>query len=275
MDVRCLIVLPRLHHELATAPAGLSLPPEAQFLWPGLPQKPDAYFQPEGAYPWSPEQAAACVRDFESIARDGAKGRPVQALAQNDVLGGELLGMKHDISLDERLALQQWRQAEASPPARHDAAPVTDQERQTAAQRVLLLAWLRESQNLELQALEAKVQAGHGLLKNILGDGMKEGLDAFGESTSESPAQSSAVSSTTDNALPAWRDVLEAAACFLPQDAQIVVTDRGMADTILAQATGTSLHATDGWTVVQSRVGLRAGTFIIPTVWHANEREKA
>lgn len=205
-----LLLLPRLHRELARTP---DVPPGARTLWPGLPQAPADAFVPD--YPWTPAQARACLADFEQTCRAGAGGAPVLAFSVADMLGAG-----GDLSPAERRALDELvgRQP-AAPPAGEDAGEVA---RRLASQRALLLAWLQEQQVLELRALEQRVREGRFALAGLLGEG--------GE------ADASAAPYADDAPLPAWRAVLAAAAPFLPAGTAVLATDPDMAEAVLAAA---------------------------------------
>lgn len=290
-----MLVLPRLHRELLSLPAGLELPPGAQFIWPGLPEKPENTFCPATPYPWSPAQAAACVADFENIARDGAKGRPVHAMAQAMIqpqAQHDVLGVGYDLSSEERRALQQWRQAEGNFALSEKSQPgceSAEYERQTAAQRVLLLAWLREKQSLELRTLEAKVNAGRSRLAGLLSEAQDLASAEFAASfeLSESSESPDLLGAPIDpgSSLPAWRDVLEAIMVFLgtenEAETRLVVVDQAMGEAISALTAVSASHK--GWSEVALPLDQLLGrntdestprhgaawTFLVPTIWAA------
>ena len=189
------LALPRLHPELAAA-SPRPLPEGTLFLWPGLPRPPQSgVFAPD--YPWTPDQAAACLADFERAGREGVRGAPVAAFS---ALGA--LGAGDDLSPEERRALSELMGELSS--ASDRAVDANDETGRQAAQRTLLLAWLQEKQVLELRELEQRVRRGQSALAGLLGEGVVPEADFVGVASGGA-------------SLPPWRSVLAAASAFLPR----------------------------------------------------------
>ena len=180
------LALPRLHPELAAA-SPRPLPEGTLFLWPGLPRPPQSgVFAPD--YPWTPDQAAACLADFERAGREGVRGAPVAAFS---ALGA--LGAGDDLSPEERRALSELMGELSS--ASDRAVDANDETGRQAAQRTLLLAWLQEKQVLELRELEQRVRRGQSALAGLLGEGVVPEADFVGVASGGA-------------SLPPWRSVL-------------------------------------------------------------------
>ena len=268
------LALPRLHPELAAA-SPRPLPEGTLFLWPGLPRPPQSgVFAPD--YPWTPDQAAACLADFELAGREGVRGAPVAAFS---ALGA--LGAGDDLSPEERRALSELMGEFSS--ASDRAVDANDETGRQAAQRTLLLAWLQEKQVLELRELEQRVRRGQSALAGLLGEGVVPEADFVGVASGGA-------------SLPPWRSVLAAASVFLPRsvagsdDTAVLALDRDMVATLAAlasdQAAGTNENAWmgaerlpegfsgariplgralgRGWTVPEST---RAVFFVYPSAW--------
>ncbi|PWM65528.1 MAG: hypothetical protein DBX67_05425 [Desulfovibrionaceae bacterium] len=268
------LALPRLHPELAAA-SPRPLPEGTLFLWPGLPRPPQSgVFAPD--YPWTPDQAAACLADFERAGREGVRGAPVAAFS---ALGA--LGAGDDLSPEERRALSELMGELSS--ASDRAVDANDETGRQAAQRTLLLAWLQEKQVLELRELEQRVRRGQSALAGLLGEGVVPEADFVGVASGGA-------------SLPPWRSVLAAASVFLPRsvagsdDTAVLALDRDMVATLAAlasdQAAGTNENAWmgaerlpegfsgariplgralgRGWTVPEST---RAVFFVYPSAW--------
>lgn len=268
------LALPRLHPELAAA-SPRPLPEGTLFLWPGLPRPPQSgVFAPD--YPWTPDQAAACLADFERAGREGVRGAPVAAFS---ALGA--LGAGDDLSPEERRALSELMGELSS--ASDRAVDANDETGRQAAQRTLLLAWLQEKQVLELRELEQRVRRGQSALAGLLGEGVVPEADFVGVASGGA-------------SLPPWRSVLAAASAFLPRsvagsdDTAVLALDRDMVATLAAlasdQAAGTNENAWmgaerlpegfsgariplgralgRGWTVPEST---RAVFFVYPSAW--------
>ena len=268
------LALPRLHPELAAA-SPRPLPEGTLFLWPGLPRPPQSgVFAPD--YPWTPDQAAACLADFERAGREGVRGAPVAAFS---ALGA--LGAGDDLSPEERRALSELMGEFSS--ASDRAVDANDETGRQAAQRTLLLAWLQEKQVLELRELEQRVRRGQSALAGLLGEGVVPEADFVGVASGGA-------------SLPPWRSVLAAASVFLPRsvagsdDTAVLALDRDMVATLAAlasdQAAGTNENAWmgaerlpegfsgariplgralgRGWTVPEST---RAVFFVHPSAW--------
>ena len=268
------LALPRLHPELAAA-SPRPLPEGTLFLWPGLPRPPQSgVFAPD--YPWTPDQAAACLADFERAGREGVRGAPVAAFS---ALGA--LGAGDDLSPEERRALSELMGELSS--ASDRAVDANDETGRQAAQRTLLLAWLQEKQVLELRELEQRVRRGQSALAGLLGEGVVPEADFVGVASGGA-------------SLPPWRSVLAAASAFLPRsvagsdDTAVLALDRDMVATLAAlasdQAAGTNENAWmgaerlpegfsgariplgralgRGWTVPELT---RAVFFVYPSAW--------
>ena len=268
------LALPRLHPELAAA-SPRPLPEGTLFLWPGLPRPPQSgVFAPD--YPWTPDQAAACLADFERAGREGVRGAPVAAFS---ALGA--LGAGDDLSPEERRALSELMGELSS--ASDRAVDANDETGRQAAQRTLLLAWLQEKQVLELRELEQRVRRGQSALAGLLGEGVVPEADFVGVASGGA-------------SLPPWRSVLAAASAFLPRsvagsdDTAVLALDRDRVATLAAlasdQAAGTNENAWmgaerlpegfsgariplgralgRGWTVPEST---RAVFFVYPSAW--------
>ena len=268
------LALPRLHPELAAA-SPRPLPEGTLFLWPGLPRPPQSgVFAPD--YPWTPDQAAACLADFERAGREGVRGAPVAAFS---ALGA--LGAGDDLSPEERRALSELMGELSS--ASDRAVDANDETGRQAAQRTLLLAWLQEKQVLELRELEQRVRRGQPALAGLLGEGVVPEADFVGVASGGA-------------SLPPWRSVLAAASVFLPRsvagsdDTAVLALDRDMVATLAAlasdQAAGTNENAWmgaerlpegfsgariplgralgRGWTVPEPT---RAVFFVYPSAW--------
>ena len=268
------LALPRLHPELAAA-SPRPLPEGTLFLWPGLPRPPQSgVFAPDS--PWTPDQAAACLADFERAGREGVRGAPVAAFS---ALGA--LGAGDDLSPEERRALSELMGEFSS--ASDRAVDANDETGRQAAQRTLLLAWLQEKQVLELRELEQRVRRGQSALAGLLGEGVVPEADFVGVASGGA-------------SLPPWRSVLAAASVFLPRsvagsdDTAVLALDRDMVATLAAlasdQAAGTNENAWmgaerlpegfsgariplgralgRGWTVPEST---RAVFFVYPSAW--------
>ena len=268
------LALPRLHPELAAA-SPRPLPEGTLFLWPGLPRPPQSgVFAPD--YPWTPDQAAACLADFERAGREGVRGAPVAAFS---ALGA--LGAGDDLSPEERRALSELMGELSS--ASDRAVDANDETGRQAAQRTLLLAWLQEKQVLELRELEQRVRRGQSALAGLLGEGVVPEADFVGVASGGA-------------SLPPWRSVLAGASVFLPRsvagsdDTAVLALDRDMVATLAAlasdQAAGTNENAWmgaerlpegfsgariplgralgRGWTVPEST---RAVFFVYPSAW--------
>lgn len=236
------VALPRLHRELIDRP----LPDGVLTLWPGLPEAfpgttgdrssaADGLFRPE--YPWGPAESAACVADFERAARDGVSGSSVGAVSAE-----ALRTEASDLSPAELAALEEWRRTVSgiSSPGPEISA---GSGARVAAQRVLLLAWLRERQFLEIRDLEARVSRGQARLAGWLGEGPDDVLPEEGRADG-------------GPWLPSWSVVLEAASFFLPAGAVVVATDDDMASALMDRGEpAEDAPASAGWTMVRLSSG--------------------
>ncbi len=191
------LAVPRMHAEL------IDLPQDCLTLLPGLPPHTEHSWQPAGL-PWTGAEASACLAEFERAVRDGAKGTPVQSL---------YAGLHPEgLSEAEASALQEMAGGHSLPQGT-DAAK--------KAQQVLLLAWLREKQSLELAALETSIaQKRHSL------DILLSGRKTYAERKPAVP----------EDSLPPWRETFAAFLAFLPSmpgDTAFYVCSLEMAGTIL------------------------------------------
>ncbi len=201
-----IISIPRMHAELSAAC------PDAKTFWPGLPQMPSSAWSP--VFPLSPAQAAASLRGFESACRDGASGTPVHMLASQPFAKG--------LSPSEIQAIDEMTGTSPTPPS----LPVRCQ-----AQQILLLAWLKEQQSLELAAFEAKIKNSKRALSKLLAGRLHDAV--------ENPDRPS----VNEDELPAWNQVMAAILAFLsdiPEDALFLCTDSHLA-ALLSEACMDSL----------------------------------
>ncbi|MCH5277973.1 MAG: hypothetical protein J1E80_09115 [Desulfovibrionaceae bacterium] len=231
---RSYLVLPRLHPELVS-PA--LLPEGALFLWPGLPRPPrSGVFLP--AYPWTPDQAAACLADFERAGRDGAGGTHAARLraADSGWLPGLPADRPRDLPESERRALRRFMEQAAPSPAlpnpafsrapddaQGDDPDGLERLRQTA-QQTLLLAWLQEKQALELRELSLRARREQAALAGLLGEGNPPPFSPGPDDMALAPPPP----------LPPWRAVLAAAALFLPAPSASPAPDEGRGMAVLA-----------------------------------------
>ena len=209
--------LPLLHSE-SPDPLWRS---KAPHLWPGLPHMPETgYVELPGA-PFSPAQAAACLADLEAMSEAALTGVPLQALAARE----NRPQARRDA--DERTALRHFAATgeESAPPSglRQEFAQLAF----TAAQKILLWAWLLEERQREMRALSSSFDAGAGNLMDALG--VEEDADLT--------ALHAASMRLGDDAgiLPPWKLVLENAALFLPETCTICVNDARMAEAVADQ----------------------------------------
>ena len=197
MEHSLFLAVPWMHGEL------IDLPPGCMTLLPGLPQGAAHGWQPAGL-PWTGRAAAACLEELERAVRDGARGTPVQTLYAERLPEG--------LSASEVRALQEMT-------GERDGEP--DDAAARHAQHVLLLAWLRERQALEMAELECQIARKRHVLSGILG-----GKNSFAERQPAVP----------EDALPPWRETFAAFLAFLPsmpEDTAFHVCSRGMAEEIL------------------------------------------
>ncbi len=191
------LAVPWMHAEL------IDLPEDCLTLLPGLPPYAGRTWQPADL-PWTGAEASACLAEFERAVLDGAAGTPVQSLyAAQDPSG---------LSESEASALREMAGGNAEPQSTAAAR---------RAQHILLLAWLKEKQSLEMAALESHIaQKRHSL--NLLLSGRKM--------LEERP------SAVPEASLPPWRETFAAILTFLPsmpQDTAFYVCSPDMAGTIL------------------------------------------
>ncbi len=201
MEHSLFLAVPRMHEELA------ALPPGCRVLLPGLPQQAANSWMPAGL-PMTGAEAAACLAAFESSVRDGARGTPVQSLYAGRLPDG--------LSASEMRALQEMTGGAEGMPAYQDDMPARQ------AQYVLLLAWLREKQALEMADLQGRIAATRHSLSSIL-----SGRKIAGE---KRPAVS-------EDDLSPWRQTFAAFLAFLPcmpQDTAFYICSPDMAEEILA-----------------------------------------
>ncbi len=256
------LALPRLRPELAKPLPALA---GAATLWPGLPgPAPAGSWTP--AYDWTPAQAAACLADFERLSREGGHGAPVQAasLWSTAAFAGD------DLSPAERRALAELR---------GNAPENAPDGTRVAAQRALILAWLQETQILDLRALERRVSEGRAALDALLGEGLGAANNAKSAEADISFAPDGEARAETP--LPAWPLVLAAAEVFLPDGGAVAVNDRAMAEALAAFG-GEPAAAVDGFCALRlplwkalgasrpsASLGDRDLTFLLPAGWEA------
>lgn len=190
-----LLRLPLLHPDTLPLPE----PPRgAAHLWPGLPDMPQGFWRPD-AYPFTPAQAAACLEDMRAMSEAALSGMPVEALAAR---GCDPQAARDAEEIQEVARFARSGTADAS---RAGAGEI----RRTAAQKVLLWAWLLEERRRELRELALGYGAGKARLAEALG--LERGEEA--------PPGFSALDLPLDDqrdVLPPWRPVLHNAALFLP-----------------------------------------------------------
>ncbi len=193
------LAVPWMHAEL------IDLPEDCLTLLPGLPLHAGRTWQPADL-PWTGAEASACLAEFERAVLDGAAGTPVQSLYAAPYSGG--------FSESEAAALREMAGVEAVPQSTAAAR---------RAQHVLLLAWLKEKQSLEMAELEAHIaQKRHSL--SLLLSGRKI--------LAERPP------SVPEASLPSWRETFAAILTFLPsmpQDTAFYVCSPEMAGAILEE----------------------------------------
>ena len=200
MEQLFLLAVPRMHAEIAP------LIPGCLTFWPGLPSMPASAWQPD--LPWQGATAAACLTDFEQSVRAGARGTPVHAAG---IGAGQSAG---ELSYAEITALEAF--------AGNGKAAAPDVFRQNA-QQTLLLAWLMESQSIEIARLETDVCQKRASLFSII---------------SNKKAQNFPFRAIDGSLLPNWRDVLAAMLVFLPDmpvSCSFFINDSDLAQGVLDQ----------------------------------------
>ena len=213
--------LPQMHRELASpslSKGGVSPGDTPLSLWPGLPGMPkNGWWSPE--YPFTPQEARACLADMCAMGEAALSGVPLQALAARDAspaaahAAEELEDLSHFVRTG---ALDEF--SGPSPSALELA--------RKAAQKALLWAWLLEERALELRALARTYATGAARLADALGVEHEE------ENIPELAALHTHMDvhlAEAPDLLPPWRIVLENAALFLPARARILVDNADMA----------------------------------------------
>ena len=210
--------------------------PWAMRLWPGLPasfseQMASAaargvlpvetpapcgpWWQPQG-YPWTEEQAAACLDELRRMADAALAGCPVESLS---------VGQARNARLHDEAQLRDAF-ARGGEDAARAAAEAAEQAREAQqSQRLLLWCWLQEERVAELAALSAACAGPDGALDTALGLDGDDDLSAL-------PPEMRAPLAVDAGLLPDWRRVLHAALPFLPEDAALLA-EGVMADDLL------------------------------------------
>ncbi len=246
-----LLFLPLLHKDIAHLPgelfAGsrvaqslLCLP--ALSLWPGLPlvgQDSSSIWQPD-FYPFTPQEAAACLRDIGHMGEMALSGVPVEAFAT--VTSARESARESVQDLAEQQELQNFvvyassvsstgsvgvssHEAFVSP---HDTV---HEHVLRAAQKFLLMAWYVEERFLEVRALTRDYDAGTISLHQALGVEFDDGFEAEEHDTTlRHLAQFESHLQDIRMPLPNWQKVLENAALFLPQHCNVLINDKRMVD---------------------------------------------
>ena len=207
------LAVPLLHPDSAAARLD-----SVTHLWPGLPRVPETGFWQPADYPFSPQQAAACLADLQAMSEAALSGVPLQALAARE---HRPQAAKH---LEEQAALARFAEDGQAPKDTFDTAPDTAAHvalHRKAAQKVLLWAWLLEERYREVRELSRSWEEGAGHLVDALAvedDAALAGLSALDMHLGDA-----------EGLLPSWKLVLENAALFLPSGATLVVNSAAMA----------------------------------------------
>lgn len=213
--------LPGMHRELAYPSlnkGGVSPEDAPLSLWPGLPGMPETgWWSPE--YPFTPQEARACLADMCAMGEAALSGVPLQALAARDASPAAAR------SAEELEDLSRFARTGALDGPSDLSSSALELARK-AAQKALLWAWLLEERALELRALARTYATGAARLADALG----------AEHEEEDMPELAALNAHTDahlaedpGLLPPWRIVLENAALFLPARARILVDNADMA----------------------------------------------
>ncbi len=222
-----LLRMPYLHQEInvlelsAVVQSLCGLP--ALSLWVGLPLPQEgaqeALWQPDN-YPFSPQEAAACVRDIANMGDIALSGVPVEALVAAQPASAVARDMKEQEELQDFVAKATFDDAQSR-------GTGLDVHILRAAQRFLLMAWYVEERFLEVRSLTNDYAQGRQHLTESLGAAQDEEDGAL-----EYLAQINAMLYDVDVPLPDWKKVLENVAVFLPQECSILVHESAMAQHI-------------------------------------------
>lgn len=221
--------VPFLHPDdaLRDAPNG------ARACWPGqaVPQTQDPTRLWQPALPYSPEEAAQCLRDLRAMGRE----RPT--MSREDGAQGR------GLTDDERASLTAFC---AEPATGTDSAtPASDAPslaRTRQAQRCLLMAWVQEEHVREIRALLERCRVEAAALASQLDEpALPQDADAsdaldvqrFWKQANEHAAAltralEGILPEDAETFLPPWRFVLEHMAPFLPAEAVLWTTDPRM-----------------------------------------------
>lgn len=207
-----LLCMPFLHPDSQPC----SLPPEAKHIWPGLPHCPTEGFWLPGSYPFSPEQAKACLEDMCAMSEAALSGVPLQALAAAQARPEALREQ------EEEDALARFARSGDAPPASGESDML---RLRTAAQKALLWAWLLEERSRELRELRRSYSVEAARLSDVMGV----------EHDDDAQASLAALDTQlADDAVPhvPWKMVLANAALFLPLGTSLLITNAAMRNDI-------------------------------------------
>lgn len=186
-------------------------------LWPGLPDVPTAgRFRPEN-YPFSPQEAAACLTDLQRMGEAALSGLPVGAVAA---------GNPRAARRDSELALIERLSGSAGDTAAALAAEAARKDllERRQAQKVLLWVWQQEERLADLAVLSARFTRQAGGLTAALGVEPDENMaDVTPDVLTEDLVRLDAPIAMDAGLVPPWRLVTANALYFLPLDAPIAV----------------------------------------------------
>ncbi len=211
-----LLCLPLMHKNMGCAlPA--SLTKSVSYIWPGLPEPNENNFVPS-TFPFSPQEAAACLRDIQSMGEAALSGVPVQALMAPQRSRTQLQ------SIQEQEDLEKFIQTGQEP----TASPEASIHELRQGQKFLLWAWLMEEHLLEVQRLTENYTLSAANLTAALEVEKDDALAGL--------EQIQNILSTDTFALPPWRLALENMALFLDAQSAAIINHPDMVEHIKEHA---------------------------------------
>ncbi len=186
----------------------------AAYLWPGLPEQANRTWLPS-TYPFTPQEAAACLKDIQNMGEAALSGVPLQAFVTPQKTRSELKKVQEQEDIESFIATGQE-------PVRTEAESI---HMRRAAQKFLLWAWLMEEHLLEVQKLTQNYATNATEITSALGvekDDALAGLEYIQN-----------LLSTDTFALPPWKLVVENMAFFLPSSCSALINHPEMAEHIL------------------------------------------
>ncbi len=215
-----LLCLPLMHKDL-----GLTLPDafaaQKVLFWPGLPlqaKEDSAQNFMAQSFPFSPQEAAACLKDIQSMGEAALSGVPLQALLAPQRSRAQLQ------EIQEQEDLESFIQTGQEPAPQSEAS--IHELRQ--GQKFLLWAWLMEEHLLEVQRLTENYTFSAAQLTSALEVEKDEALAGL--------EQIQNMLSSDTFALPPWHLTLENMALFLEDESSALINHPQMIEYIMENA---------------------------------------